>query len=238
MVDEPQIGAFLCVLARAGGVILTAPVIGDGGVSARAKLVAVVAIAGAVCMQREGVPLADAPFVAILELATGALSGMVARLALVPVGIAGQLSGLSLGLGFAAEYDVRAGESASTLRTLMMTFAGLAFLACGGLEAIVRCVAAGPASPFAVGELGTMAMDNAVDAMGRGLALAAPIVLAGLVGNIGLGLINRAAPAANVFAISLSAVLVLGGVVLLTTAPSFVAGVTDLARAAVDSLIP
>jgi flagellar biosynthesis protein FliR len=236
MLPEPAIGAFIACLGRAGGLVATAPVVGEGGVPARAKLVLVVAIAGAISVSRPGVALADVPLIAVFELAIGVLSGLVARFAMAPIAIAGQLAGLSLGLGFAAEYDARANESAGTLRAMVTALGGLAFLAAGGLEAIVRCAAAGPATPFAIPELGTMAMDHAMDAMGRGLTLAAPVVLAALVGNIGFALINRAVPAANVFAIALAAVLLIGGAVLLATAPTFVGNILDIARSASDQL--
>ena len=38
--------------------------------------------------------------------------------------IAGQLFGLSLGLGFASQYDIHAGESAGTIRSIISTIAG------------------------------------------------------------------------------------------------------------------
>jgi len=236
IVPDAEIGAFIAVLARAGGVVATAPVVGDGGVSVRVRLTLVVAITAAVSIQRPPVELTDVPMVALLELVTGALCGLVARFMMAPIAIAGQLSGLVLGLGFAAEYDPRAAESAGTLRAMTMALGGLAFLAVGGFEAIVRCVAAGPATPFAIGELGQRLIEHAASAFGLGVGLAGPIILAALVGNIGLALINRAAPAANVFAIALAAVLILGGVVMLLTAPGFVGGVSNLARAAADRL--
>ena len=37
--SEPEIGAFVAVLARVGGLAATTPVVGDSGVSVRARLV-------------------------------------------------------------------------------------------------------------------------------------------------------------------------------------------------------
>jgi flagellar biosynthetic protein FliR len=144
--------------------------------------------------------------------------------------------GLSLGLGFAAQYDAHAGESAGVLRSLLTTIAALAFLAAGGLEAVVRSAAAGPADLAQLADLGPAFVRHATAAFGHGLALAAPIVLAAFVGNLALAVMNRAAPAVNVFSIALSAVLILGGVVFLATAAHLVGGTTDTARAAIDVL--
>ena len=108
---EHEIGAFLVVLARVGGLVATAPVVGDGNVSSRAKLVLVLALSLAITANRPGVAYADVIALVPLELGVGLLTGLTSRFVLVRAQVAGQLIGLSLGLGFAAEYDARAGES-------------------------------------------------------------------------------------------------------------------------------
>ncbi|MBC7976834.1 MAG: flagellar biosynthetic protein FliR, partial [Myxococcales bacterium] len=139
-------------------------------------------------------------------------------------------------LGFAAQYDMHAGESAGVLRSLLSTLASFAFLTAGGLEAIVRSAAASPAEISQLASLGSTLIHHATSAFGHGLSLAAPIVLAALVGNIALAVMNRAAPAVNVFSIALSGVLILGGMVLMATAAHLVAGLTATARTAIDVL--
>jgi flagellar biosynthesis protein FliR len=233
---ESEIGALLATLARVGGLAATAPTLGDGGIPRRAKLVFVIAVTAAIGQARPPVPFSDLPLIAGVELAVGLLTGLTARMVIARDAIAGQLMGLSLGLGFAAQYDAHAGESAGVLRSMITAIAGLAFLFGGGLEAIVRSAAASPASPAQLGSLGTAFVHHATSAFGHGLALAAPIVLACFVGNIAVAVMNRAAPAINVFSVSLSAVLIVGGLVLLATSAQLVAGLTDTARDAIDVL--
>lgn len=234
--SEPEIGALIATLARAGGLAATAPVIGDQGTSARARLVFVLAITAALGLTHPPVELSALPLVASLELAVGIITGLTARIVLSRVAIAGQLMGLSLGLGFAAQYDVHAGESAGVMRSLTATVAGLAFLSAGGLESIVTSATAAPATVAHLTALGPSFVHHATSAFGHGLALAAPIMLAALVGNIALAVMNRAAPAVNVFSVALSVVLILGGIALLATAAHFIAGATDTARTAIDVL--
>jgi flagellar biosynthetic protein FliR len=234
--SEPEIGAYIAVLARVGALATTGPVIGDQGITMRARLVFVLAVTAAIGANRAPVTFAALPMVATAEFAIGLVTGLTARIVMARVAIAGQLMGLSLGLGFAAGYDPHAGESAGVMRTFTATLASLAFLACGGLEAIVRSAAASPADISQLATLGAAFVHHATSAFGHGLALAAPIVLAAFVGNIALAVMNRAAPAVNVFSIALSAVLILGGVVLLATAAHLIGGVTDTARAAIDVL--
>lgn len=233
---EPEIGAVIAVLARTGGLAATAPVIGDPGAPVRAKLAFVLTITALVAPIRPPVAFAALPAVAALELAVGLLTGFTARAIMSSVAVAGQIMGLALGLGFASQYDPHAGESAGTLRTLITTVASLAFLASHGLEAIIRSAAAGPADLGQLADLGPAFVRHATAAFTHGLALAAPIVLAALVGNIALAVMNRAAPAVNVFSIALGAVLVLGGVVLLATAAHMIGGAIDTSRAAIDVL--
>jgi len=228
---EPQLGAMIATFVRAAALAATAPVIGDSGVPMRAKLVFVVAIAFAVGVNREGVMYGELPGVVGIELGYGLITGLTARFVMARVAIAGQLMGMSLGLGFAQQYDPHAGESAGTVRTLMMTLSGLTFLATGGLEAIVR----GCATPAHIDDLmnaGPELLRQGASAFGHGLVLAAPVVLASLVGNIGLAVMNRAAPAVNVFSVAFACVLILGGIVLLATATNLIGGMADLCRQA------
>ena len=71
-------------------------------------------------------------------------------------------------------------QVASAVRSLITAIAGLAFLAGGGLEAIVRSVAS-PVHTTQLALLGPMLMREGTAALGHGLALAAPIVLAALI---------------------------------------------------------
>ena len=123
------------------------------------------------------------------------------------------------------------------IRTITMSLAGLAFLAANGLEALVRGVAT-PTSAIAVGTGCLELLRIGAAAFGHGLALAAPVMLAALVAHVGLAVMNRAAPALNVFSVSLSAVLALGTIILLATSGSFVLGVSEAARQATQVLAP
>lgn len=234
--SEPEIGALLATVARVGGLAATAPAIGDQGVPMRARLVFVLVVTAAIGLSRPPVAFSVLPATAALELAIGLLTGLTARMVMQRIAIAGQVMGLSLGLGFAAQYDVHAGESAGVLRSIITSLASLAFLTAGGLEAVVRSAAASPADLSQLTALGPAFVHHATAAFGNGLALAAPILLAAFVANVALAVMNRAAPAINVFSIALSAILVIGGLVLLATAAQLVAGITDTARAAIDAI--
>ncbi len=231
---EAGSAAFVAALGRAGGFAFTAPLLGDATTPRRVRLVFTVGVAAVVATSAPAQSPAIALALVPLEVAAGALAGLSARFILDRVAAGGQLVGLHLGLGFAADYDLRAGESASAARRLITALAGLAFLAAGGFEAGVRCVA----TPLAATELGHLhgALVLGTSVMTHALAFAAPALLAATVINVGVAVVNRAAPALNVFSVSLPGVLIGGGLVLLLSAPTFSAGIDGTARQAVELL--
>lgn len=235
---EAMILAFALALARVGGLAFTAPLIGDASTSRRVRLVVVVAIAALLTPLRLGAPpLADLPPVLALELGAGLATGLCARFVMARVETAGHLMGLSLGLGFAAQYDPSNGSTGSSTSVLASTIGGLAFLAAGGLEALV-VAAAGPSDvpPAALAARGQELLALGAGTLRAGLVLAGPLVAAALVTNVGLALMNRAAPAINIFSINMVGVLLVGLLVLVAVGPQFVSGVMETARAAVGQL--
>lgn len=227
--------AFIAALARASGLAFTAPLLGDRGTSSRVRLVFAVAVA-AVLTERAGSTTLDPVLVLAavpIELAAGVLTGLTASLILDRVSAGAQLIGVHAGLGFAQTYDPRAGESASAVRGLVSAIAGLAFLAADGLEALVRALAV-PVTPTTLADGLTGATSAALAVMGAAIGIAAPVLLAATVVNLGLALVNRAVPAVNVFSVSLPVILLVAGVALLSTA-SVTAGAID--RAASDAVM-
>ena len=229
----PEVTALLPALARAGGFAFTAPLLGDPSTPVRARLVFTVGVAAAVSGASPA-PLEPSAVLAVmpLELAAGALPGLAARWVLETVATGGQLIGLHLGLGFAQAYDPSASESATVARRLVATIGGLAFLAAGGLEAGVRAIA----TPINAGQLtadAVSAMAIATSITTRAVGFAAPVIVASILVNVGLALINRAAPAFNAFSIALVAVLIGGGLVLIAAAPATAAAIARTADDAV-----
>ncbi|HMG52987.1 MAG TPA: flagellar biosynthetic protein FliR, partial [Kofleriaceae bacterium] len=77
--SEPEIGALLATLARVTALAATAPVIGDPGISMRARLVFVLSVTAAIGFSRPPVEMSALPTVATAELAIGLITGLTAR---------------------------------------------------------------------------------------------------------------------------------------------------------------
>jgi flagellar biosynthetic protein FliR len=238
-VTEAVVLAFVLALARVSGLAFTAPLIGDASTSRRVRLIVVVAVAALLTPLRLGAPpLVDLPPVLALELGAGLATGLCARFVMARVETAGHLIGLSLGLGFAAQYDPSSGAAGSSTSVLASTIGGLAFLAAGGLEALVVAAAGhGDVLPTTVAARGQDLLALGAGTLRAGLVLAGPLVAAALVTNVGLALMNRAAPAINIFSINMVGVLLVGLLVLVAIGPQFVTGVMATARLAVSQLV-
>lgn len=228
------------VFARALALATTAPVLGDRDVphALRLGIAAILAAALAPLRAEHAAPHDLAAFLPALfaEAAAGIVVGLLARFALAAAEMAGQLIGISLGLGFAEQYDPRHGEAAGIVPVLARTVAALAFVAAGGLAAAVRAIAAPLPSAAQLAASATAALDLAASAASWGLALAAPVVLAALVGNLAVALAHRAAPALNLFAIGFATSLLIAGAALLASSSQLATGIERLAHRAVATL--
>lgn len=235
---DASVAGFVGGLARASALAFTAPLLGDRGTSSRVRLVFAVAVAAVLAGRHQPGEPADAMALAAvpLEAGAGALAGVTARLVLDRAATGGQLIGVHAGLGFAQAYDPSAGESATSVRALVATIAGLAFLAADGLEALVRAAAV-PVTSLTLEHGLTGAATAALAVMAAAIGVAAPVLLAATVVNLGLAFVNRAAPAVNVFSVSLPVVLLVAGAALLATAPLTAGAIDRVADAAVAGLV-
>jgi flagellar biosynthesis protein FliR len=218
---EREVATFACVLVRAAAWAYTAPIVGDRFVPARMRMVVASLIALAIAPARPSIE-ATALFTHLpIELAYGLILGFTSRLAIFGAEAGGQLIGIQLGLGFAGTYDADARDESIATRKIAFFLASLAFLQAGGLENAVRALSL-PIAPD--GDLRAPLMvviEEAPNVLVHAVRIAAPMLLATFVGNIVMALASRAAPALNVFSVMLALSLIVGGIVLIVTAPDF-----------------
>jgi flagellar biosynthetic protein FliR len=216
-----QIGAFLAGVARTAAWAHAAPLMGERAVAPRLRIAAAGLFALAATAARPPLPLAQLPSALPVELLLGLLFGFTSRLVLLGAEAAGQLVGLELQLGFAGSFDPMAREEALPTRRIAAALAGIAFLVSGGLEAHVRALSwHGAPTLDALDSLRTVALASG-EVMVTALRAAAPLAIAGVVTHLALGFASRAAPALNVFSVSLACILVVGGLLLAATTPAF-----------------
>ncbi len=229
---EAVVATFLVVFARAVALFSTMPLLGDRSTPGKVRLVAAIAVAAAIAPTRDPVAMDEVFALVPLELLAGLIAGFAGRLCLAGAETAGQLIGLGFGLGLAQSFDPSLGEQALVTRRMVLALAALAFLFAGGLEAAVRVVAVAPASMVSIGAGIGHILENSYQVLTAGIALAAPIMVAGLITNLGTAMASKASPAFNLFSVNLPALMIVGVLVLLTTAPALARQLGDLGREA------
>ena len=223
---------------RIGACLMVAPVFGAGYVPARVRLVLAFAIAMLVG------PLVPVPQVDLLSIASalitvqqiviGVALGFALQIVFDAVGLAGQLLANSIGLSFAFNQDPLRGVSTPVVGQLYVLLVVLTFLALDGHLALIETLVDGLRTlPPGAGGLGANALWSLVLWSGQvvygALAVALPGMTAMLIVNLAFGVMSRAAPTLNVFAVGFPVTLAFGLVVVLLSGPAVQSGFVRLA---------
>lgn len=221
---ELETAGFVAAFARTSAWAHTAPLIADRTVPRRVR-VAVAALA-AVVVSAARPPLAPQQLWVALpgEILFGLMAGLLARVVLAGAEAGGQLIGVQIGLGFAGVLDPDAREDMLPTRKIAFGLAGFAFLAADGLERSIQVLAVAPApvqGPTLI-EAAQALIASGTSVMVAAIRFAAPVLIAGVVANLAVAVASRAAPALNVFSVTLALVLIVSLATLIATAPGFV----------------
>jgi flagellar biosynthetic protein FliR len=214
---------FLAAFGRVGGFLVAAPFVGDRTTPLRVRAAAATVIAFALAPLRAPLGVQDLVFALPAEIALGLAAGFAARVVIAGVEAGGQIIGQQLGLGFAGAFDPMIGDQEMPTARLARVAFGLTFVGTGGIEACVAALAAPPATVDTLTHAVGAVLAQGGDVLVAGIRLAAPAIVAAFVANLAAALASRASPALNVFSVVLALLLVIGGIVLLATAPLFVA---------------
>ncbi|MCC7485300.1 MAG: flagellar biosynthetic protein FliR [Burkholderiales bacterium] len=223
------LAGFLWPLARVAALIGTAPILGDAGVSRRIKAAAAVGVTLALAPLVASVPAADpwsGPGLVALagEMLIGAAMGFTLRLVFAMVDVAGEVTGLQMGLGFATFYDPLHGTQTPMVAQFLGLLASLVFLSMNGhlmmLVALAESFRLLPVGAAGGGAPAALALAQAgAGIFVSGLMLALPVIAAILITNVALGILTRAAPQLNLFAVGFPAMILVGWLALTLALP-------------------
>ncbi|WP_018152020.1 flagellar biosynthetic protein FliR [Leeia oryzae] len=169
------------------------------------------------------------------QMVVGVSMGFVSRMTFTAIEMAGNLSGMQMGLSFAAQIDPVHGAQTPVIGQLMSIFATLLFLAMNGhlmmLATLVESFHVLPISPspVAAGAFSSIVY-YAEKIFSLGIVLALPVVATLLMTNLVIGVIARASPQMNLFAVGFPITLVVGFAALyfaLPAMPAILGGVFD-----------
>ena len=222
--------AFIWPFTRILGLLAVAPVTGGSQFPARGKVALALLISIVVAPTIPKPPAIDPAswgglFMLGHELLIGVAIGFAMRLVFIAVEMAAELIGLQMGLGFAQFYDVHATSTQPILSIFFGLAATLTFLAING-HLLLFSVLADSFTAMPVGAGAGVAFWKTLASWGgymiyAALSLALPVVAALLITNLGLGVLSRAAPQLNIFAVGFPITLVIGLFAAMLSVPFF-----------------
>lgn len=223
------ISAFFFPFLRILGLVLAEPVFGNRSIPMTAKVglaLFVTLLLAPVLPPLPPVEPASAAgvLIAVQQLAIGLAMGFVLRIALTAAETAGQLAGLQMGLGFAVFFDPQSSAQTAVVGQFVGLFAILVFLSTNGHAVVLGVLAESfrvlPIVPAALDPNGWRLVAEWGSAIfSAGVMISLPVVAALLIANLAVGIMTRAAPQLNIFAVGFPVTLVTGFVALYLAAP-------------------
>lgn len=225
------LAAFVWPLARILALVLSAPVLGHSSLPLRARVALAVIVTVVVAPTIGSLPPVDPGSEAGLlvlaqQIVIGLALGFTMRIVFVAVEMAGELAGLQMGLGYATFFDPQSAGHVPVVGRFLGWVATLTFLALDGHLQMLYLLAVSfsmlPISPAPLdGSIFAMLAYWGAEIFRAGVLLALPLLAALLLANIALGVLTRAAPQLNLFAVGFPLTLALGLLMLGLALPFF-----------------
>ena len=226
---EPQLWALVFVMIRIGAAFVVAPVFGAVSIPLPVRVSLSGAIGILVLTAHPIVPpqqiFAVTTILAVAaEALVGLAIGFVLQIAFSAPMIASEIIGGSMGIGFASSIDPQNGRSSPALGQFLSIMLTLLFLSVDGHLVLVDLLVKSydvmpPGTWLAANRLRDIAFFGSY-AFLAGLLLALPVGFLLLCLNLVVGMLSRAAPALNLFAVGLPASLAVGVVALAIAFPA------------------
>lgn len=229
----PLLVRFSLVVARLGGLLATSPLLGSRLFPPRVR-VATAVVLGLVFTVAPGIeagpiPLHPGVLVALVarELLVGASLGLLVRLVTGAVTMAGTMLGIQMGLGMAQVMDPQSSVQLPMVGLVMGMAAVAALFAVDAhhllIAALYRSFSLVPVGRFS---FGTPALRILFTASGDlfliAVGLAAPVILAVFLTNVGMAFLARTVPQMNVFAVGFALTISVGLIVVGVSLPGII----------------
>ncbi len=223
------IGAFFWPFVRISAMLMAAPIFGSQFLSVRIRILLAFALSLVVAPMLPPAPQVDGISLKMLniiaqQILIGVAIGFAIQTVFQALVIAGETIANSMGLGFARMMDPANGVQVPVVSQFLIIFATLLFVVLNGHLMLIHLVVQS-FDMIPVGELGlSVTSFKKMAAIGSmmyagGLMVAIPAVTALLLVNMAMGVITRAAPQLNIFAVGFPLMILLGFIFLAASAP-------------------
>jgi flagellar biosynthetic protein FliR len=236
------VGSFVWPLVRIAALVSVAPVFGSRLLPRRLRLILVVVLTWTVLPFIPPVPAVEPVSPASLlitaqQVLIGMSMGFMLRLVFGALEVGGQIIAMQMGLSFASSVDPQNGAQLPLLSHFYTLIGTLAFLALDGhLMLIQVLVESFRTLPVATLGLHTDALWTlagwASQMFGGAVLIALPAIASLMVVNLAFGVITRATPQFNIFAVGFPISLLLGLFIILYSLPTLLPQLERLLDAA------
>lgn len=228
--DWENLTLFMMIMARMTGFVLFNPIFGRRGIPGMVKSGLILLLSVTVYAMAPAAPAAprlllELALMFLLELALGYVLGLVVNFFFYIPLLAGGVIDTQMGMSMGATYDPGAQSSVSTVDALLNVLMSLIFFAANGHHTLLRILlTSGELVPFGAvalgGELYSALLALFIDCTLLAVKLCMPVLAAELLGQIGMGVLMKAIPQINVFAINIELKVLIGlGLVLALMTP-------------------
>jgi flagellar biosynthetic protein FliR len=241
--------AYMLAFARIGTMIMLLPGLGELSVPVRVRLtVALVLTAVIMPLHRNTYEIdlqAAGPVLTMLfqELFVGAVLGLVARLTISALQVAGSVIAQQMGLGFVTAVDPTQGQQGvivgnflSVLGITMIFALDLHHLVIGALNDSYMLFK--PGDVPIMGDVAAVVTNTVTAAFRIGVQLSAPFLVFGLLFNLGLGVLSRLMPQMQVFFVGMPLSILIGFIILMLVVGAMMVTFTDYVESVLRQLAP
>ena len=240
------IGLYFWPFMRITGMLIVAPMFSTRTVPVRIRMMATLLITMVMAPVLPPMPILD-PFTlaGVLQIANqfmiGLAMGFVLSMIFAAYTFAASAMGMSMGLGFAMAVDPNNGIQVPVLAQFYVLFATLIFMAINGHLLIIDTLRES-FIVMPVGELGlskdaiwsVLAWAKMIFAWGVKIAL--PIVVTLLLINVSFGVVTRAAPQLNIFAVGFPVSIMVGFWLVMVSLPTIYPRLVELMESAFSTI--
>ena len=223
--DWAELNLFFVILARMSGCILFNPLLGRRGVPGRFKsgLVLLMALtAFTITSDRPAVPdtILEMAVIILLELAVGYILGLAMNMFFYIPLLGGETIDMQMGMSMGATYDPGSQSSITVTAHILNALMILLFFTANGHHTLFRIlITSGELVPYGAVSLSPNLASVMVELFAAcsllGVKLCMPILMAEVLGQIGMGILMKVIPQINVFAINIELKVIVGLLLLL-----------------------
>ncbi len=223
------VASFLWPLTRILGLIAATPFFNNNSIPRRVKVGLGIMLAIIIAPGVPAVPATDPMsmtglLILVQQFIIGAAMGFTVRIVMAAMEMAGEVIGMTMGLGFATFFDPQSKGRSPAISQFLALLALMIYLA-SNLHLVVLSVLADSfvSMPISATPITNQPFMIFMGWGGRifsaGIQLSLPIVAALLITNIALGILTRAAPQLNLFGIGFPVTICVGFLMIAIVLP-------------------